>query len=861
MNKRTLLIFIFLHTIFVPVFFAQILIKELPDGIENRIPKECLNSSELRPVFPLFEDWQVYPTDEPENKTAVSVPNYFQGADDLTYEYSFDLSKEQIERSDVELHFLGVNYFGDIYVNGQRVYRHNNGLIPFSVTLPREILKFTSPNVIVVNVKYQLDSDNTFPPKNRFLGSKLAGGIVRGVYLQFVPLMRFENLSISYKLNSNLSSAEVELRGSVYNNESFMDSLAIGSLSLNFKLIDPSGVEIESQKDAPFENLSVLISQFSETISVESPALWSPEVPNSYELSIELVRGGKVIDKFNKSIHFYSFVVQNGRLKLNNFVYTLYGFIYRDWMNENGMLYNPSTAKKLIKFVKEIGFNSVRFTDTTPHPAFLEACAENGLICFVDVPLNSPIKAVSNHSVSSDRMTNYIDGLIDAYAGFDIIAAFGVGSSYTGLNGEINFISSIASELKAKSGKLVYGSFTGIPPIKIPELDLSGTELYAVDPADYENRLASFNASEASSLLFFSDIVYPANEGNSSGYTNKYSFEAQAKYFNDVFDFVRKNKLPGLFFNSVLDVNGEYNSLFNSYNEECMLVSGITDKLSNTNRLAYKVIKSKINKTEKVTIPVGLKKSDFPLFFLITALALSISMTLVINSKRKFREETTRALLRPYNFFADIRDQRILTDLHANFLMVIIAGTNSLLVTNLLYFFRQNILLEKILLSFGSAGFVSMFSYLAYHPVQAFFSLLLAGVVMVFVTSGIFKLASSFVKNRVDFISIYSSVTWAFLPVVLLLPVLLVLYRVLSMDAVNIYIYAGIGLYLLWMMQRLIKGIFVIFDVRPAFVYLSVILALTISIGSVLLYFELTESTVSAIVNSFSQYTLIRPGL
>jgi len=272
------------------------------------------------------------------------------------------------------------------------------------------------------------------------------------------------------------------------------------------------------------------------------------------------------------------------------------------------------------------------------------------------------------------------------------------------------------------------------------------------------------------------------------------------------------------------------------------------------NNIAYKVIASKLTTNEKVTIPIGTAKDDSPLSFILFALALAIVLAVLINTKKKFREDCSRALFRPYNFFADIRDHRILSGIHTVIMMLIQAGAGSLLFTILLYFLKSNILVDKILLSFGSAALMKSVSYLAWNP-QACFVILFSVFVAKFVLlSLIIKFASFFIKTRVEILSIFYTVTWSFLPFTLLLPVELVLYKVLVAGSVNTAILIFLIIYFLWILQRLLKGIYVIFDVRPGRVYFYSLLVIVLIFGGVILKFQLSHSTLYYISNAIKQY-------
>ncbi|MCK7527410.1 MAG: hypothetical protein MZV64_62295 [Ignavibacteriales bacterium] len=150
-------------------------------------------------------------------------------------------------------------------------------------------------------------------------------------------------------------------------------------------------------------------------------------------------------------------------------------------------------------------------------------------------------------------------------------------------------------------------------------------------------------------------------------------------------DYSSKNSLLGYFFNSMFDYRSEYASIISGYNEENLLHLGLADENRSTDRISYKVIYAKLNNAEKVTIPIGSKKDDSPMLFIITGILIAIIMGIMINSGKKFREDSSRALLRPYNFFADVRDQRLISGVHTVIMVFIIASTSGLLLSNILF--------------------------------------------------------------------------------------------------------------------------------------------------------------------------------
>ncbi len=93
---------------------------------------------------------------------------------------------------------------------------------------------------------------------------------------------------------------------------------------------------------------------------------------------------------------------------------------------------------------------------------------------------------------------------------------------------------------------------------------------------------------------------------------------------------------------------------------------------------------------EKIAaLPVGTHSVSSPVSYVLLGLLLLILFFWLLNTDRRFRESVFRALRRPYNFYADIRDQRILSNLHTAILSAIVAVTFAIVVSSVLYHFRS----------------------------------------------------------------------------------------------------------------------------------------------------------------------------
>ena len=839
---------------------GQVIFKELPQYEYNVSDSTFFGSTQTRKIISLDGKWKVFPSNKKEDEAVeVNVPSVFQGKGDLTFEKHFFLSADQINRHRLKISFLGLNYSADIIVNGVIIYRQTGGEFPFNVNLPKDILIPGKNNLLTVKLKYNLDSENTIPSKQRFLFPHNFGGILRDVFIVESPVISINSLGISYNYNPANSKARINVFARIENRDFNKDSLLNNSdFSLKVRLISLNGSGNENAPDFNFQLNLNKDKNINESFDVSSPSLWSPSNPSSYTAYIELWQGSSLIDRQIRPIAFYSLSAGKESLTLNGSQFSLNGVSYIPSNSDYGNLASYSQMERDVKMIKDLGFNAVRFEKEVPHPYYLDLCEKYGLLAFVEIPINGVPGSISNEKKYESGAENYLVNFLSAYRKYPALAAVGLGSSYLPQSESSNaFISKLAQIVKKESNLLTYASYTGSNILPVDNLDLYGLEFLNAPINKLDNSVMDAQKNFGIGKIFISEIIYLVNSGNTDGYVNKYSFEAQAKYFQDFLDYSANNPLSGYFISSMFDYNGDYASLSAGYSKDNLYQMGICAEDRSTDRLGYKVIYSIFHNADKVTIPIGNEKDRSPMIFILLGLFLAIALGILVNSGRKFREDSSRALLRPYNFFADVRDMRIMSGPQTTFLGIIVAIVIALICSNLLFYFRESIILEKILLSFGSNKIIKTVSYFAWHPVQSTIWLSIISLLLLIVITMIVKLASFFVRNRVFLSSAYFTVIWSFLPVVLLIPVGIVLFRILNAEIANIWFYILLLSFALWIFYRLMKGIYVIFDVNAASVYFYSLLILALLFGSILLYFQIRNSAINYIQLTFRQFNIL----
>ncbi|MGE5680607.1 MAG: glycoside hydrolase family 2 TIM barrel-domain containing protein [Bacillota bacterium] len=813
-----------------------------------------------RGAISLNGGWNVYRKDARDEMTAVGVPCNFTGEVELTFEKELKLSSEQITNNSFQLVFLGLSYSAEIIVNNSVIYKHPGGDFPFHVDLPRDILKTNRKNILAVKVFHDLHSNNTVPLNQRYLFPESNGGIFRDVYIQVMPSTYISNLDFTYRsvggnhFNLFLSS-KIE---SHLSDGRLQDSSRTNQYTLRTRILSASGQELMNSA-GEFDLPSHKDKLFSQSYDIFGPVLWSPQAPYTYSLRVQLFRGEQLIDEIIKPVSFFSLEVSREALSLNGIApFTLNGTTYYGSNYSYGNMLSYNRMREDIKIIKSMGFNAVRFAKDAPHPYLLKLCEQYGLLAFIELPVNSVPQEIAAKGSFKDVLKSYLGQFLNSYKEYSAVSAIGLGSSYLPNSADhTTLIANLADLSKRIIRRITYASFVGFNVPEIDKVDLYGVEFLNKPMEEYSGRYENLANQLGKGRVFISEATYATFLGSTNGYSNPFSYEAQAKFFADLIDYTHKNQTPGFFINSVFDYRGNYTSFSAGYSPENIYLIGILGENRQTDRLSQKVIYSKLNDGEDVTIPIGSKRDDAPVVFIIYGLGLALLMGALVNSRKKFREDATRALLRPYNFYADIRDLRVMSGLHTTILMIVLALCSALLQVNLLYFFRANVLLEKVILAFGNPSWVKFISYLAWNPAMALVWTTLLSIAFFIATSIIVKLASFFIRNRVFFTSVYFTVIWSFLPLVLLMPLGLVLYKILNANVLTFYLFLALIIFTVWIFYRLMKGIYVIFDVNPAPVYFYSLALMAVVLGGVLIYFQLTESTVYYLLNAISQYKLM----
>lgn len=831
---------------------GQIRFENLPDKKNSEIELDYLESSGIRKNYSLGGEWQAALLNS-DKKVSVIVPSVFEGDCEIVFEKKVNLPFN--ENSDYRIHFLGVSYSAEIFFNEASIYKHQGGEYPFVVNIPRDLIKNKGNNSLKVILAPNLNHSTTIPFKNSFLFPGLNKGIFREVYIREIPAININDYVINAVYDPSSNKANIKARISLLKTREFKDSINSGgnyriSVSLNSTSVE--GGLVSANESFTLERGKNKESNLS--LDISSPNLFTPSTPNGYIVTIKLFQGEKLVDEVIQKVSIFNLTVNESGLTLNGEEFTIYGVSYIPSQKGRGGMLSYEEMYRDIKMIKDLGFNSVRFEKRIPHPYLLDLCSKFGLLVFIELPVYLAPDGIISNSLYRSNLNSFVKLYSKAYRSFHSIAAIGLGESYDGNSlAQIKMLEELSAMIKTEIPKLVYANFATLPLKQVDALDAYGLEFLNESIENIELTLIKAENRFGKGRTFIGSAGFIANGLESSGYT-PHSYEAQAKYYEQIFEIIANNDLPAIFVSTMFDYESSYNSIISGFGDPGTVYSGIVGDDRTTNRPVYRVIDYKLNNKEKVTIALGFESDDSPMIFIVVGLALALFTGLLINTGKKFREDASRAISRPYNFYADIRDLRLMSTVITFFLSLIISALFSLFFASLLHSWRYSVIFEKFIISSGITGFINFISYLSWNPTEALLILMVLFLILGAFTVLVIRVCAMFVMHTVSILNSYYVAVWSLIPLLILLPLAIVLYRLLAIEAISIYIYGFLVLFAFYLFFRLLKGVYVVFDTTPGKVYFYGTTIVIVITGIWLLYLQMNYSTLDFLVQNFKNY-------
>lgn len=319
----------------------------------------------------------------------VSIENITTGI--VWYRKKFKLPKG-ISNKKTFLEFEGIRQGGVIYVNGQEVGMHENGVMAFGLDISEFIKPYPFQNVVALRIdndwKYrEQKTGSTYQWNNNNFNANY-GGIPKNVYLhitdklyQTLPLYSSLGTTGIYihatEINITAKSALITAESQVKNEYSVPKTF-----SYQVQLFD-----LENKKVAQFSSAKTIIASGETKIIQASQQLnslhfWSWGYGYLYTVKTILKVDGKVNDAVETKTGFRKTEFKNGEVSLNDRVIQIKGYAQRtsnEWP-AIGMSVPAWLSDFSNQLIVEGNGNLVRWMHVTPWKQDVESCDRVGLM-------------------------------------------------------------------------------------------------------------------------------------------------------------------------------------------------------------------------------------------------------------------------------------------------------------------------------------------------------------------------------------------------------------------------------------------------------------------------------------------------
>jgi len=314
---------------------------------------------------------------------AYDVGIHFQGKS--YYKKSFSLDKSDLNKRLV-LEFEAIMQYCEIRVNGGEVVRHYGGYLPVYV----DITGIAKAENVVEVMADNSDMPDVPPGKPLdVLDFCYFGGIYRNAWLHVtdktfitLPVQKSKvgggGVFVTYPKVSS-AEASVSVKVNVENSGEKADKITVkATLSYKNNAVFTGEKQValspKADEDAAFD------------FTVDLPKLWSVKNPNLYDLKVELIRFGEVIESHCERVGIRSIAVKDGAFYLNGKKIKLYGTNRHQSFPYVGNAASDEAHYRDACLMKELGVNFVRLCHYPQSESFLSACDELGIMLAEPVP-------------------------------------------------------------------------------------------------------------------------------------------------------------------------------------------------------------------------------------------------------------------------------------------------------------------------------------------------------------------------------------------------------------------------------------------------------------------------------------------
>lgn len=792
----------------------------------------------------------------------VKIPSAYDFVERVTFVRTFEVPSQFIGSSSFALVAYGINYESEIWINDIFIGKHFGGYATFIFHVPENVLQVGKENSIKVIVNNALNAKDTLPLRQQVWGWRNYGGILRDIYLLARPKVWIDDVQVEVGFTPDFHSATVGVSVAIDN--AFGELDRTDTVGINFLKSSEfvfyagvydklSGKFIEESDEEEIQVGLRKVTRVEAEIKLPNPKFWSPEKSDLYVLKSYLLRDGEIFDEVDMNFGVRQVVLTNGEVYLNGSKVVLRGISWQEDHPLYGSALTYEAMEKDVVMIKSLGANLIRFAYHPPHPYLLDLCDRYGLFAMEEIPVWNVPAEILGKEYYQELARGYLKEMIQRDRNHPSVFAWGIGNEFDSSEMTAKtYVKEMQSLSKSLDDRPTYYCSSMIHnDICASDVDIAAFAISTMDLKLFKTKISEWKKNHPYQPILLAKYGKEVELGNRNGYSDPMSVESQAKYFVQRYEVIHDARIAGSVIWAFADWRGDRPIITIDHGDHYLYTMGLVS-YAREKRLAYEVVKALFSGEKITALSMGTYSQDSPISFVIVGLLLLLFFAYLLNSNRQFRENVSRSFLRPYNFFADVRDHRALSYFQTTLLGFVVSVTLALVSSSILVHYRSSKLMDYVITHFLiSDQLKSAFATLLWNPLKCALYFTMLFILGLMFLSLLVRFFSFFMRTKIYFFHAYSVALWSTLPFVLFIPIGMILYRIIENGPYVVPVLIFVSALCVWVIYRLLKSVAIVYDVMPVKVYAGGILIFVALLGVVLLYYNSTQST-------FAYFTFVK---
>lgn len=331
----------------------------------------------------------------PQNHLEINVPyayQTFKSGINTNDEIDYIWYEKEIEINDLAkvylIHFLGVDYETDVFINGLYVFHHIGGYDAFSFELTN-LIKGKNKITVRVTDKGHIDQirgKQHWKNENETCFYSKSSGIYKDVYVEVLN----KNYIKEFYLKGDYLTKTLKAKFIPNIEDDYQIEISFDDINKKFNF------DLNNKKN-----------EFLMTLDDVLP--YSYENPKLYNLTIKLLKKGEICDEFLTYCGFISLKSKDGKIFINDKDTYLKMVLDQGYFNGGGLTPSEEDAILDLSLIRDCGFNGLRKHEKIETPLFYYYQDLFGLYASLEIPsvMNYSYDFYKQYNKQAPRM--YLD--------------------------------------------------------------------------------------------------------------------------------------------------------------------------------------------------------------------------------------------------------------------------------------------------------------------------------------------------------------------------------------------------------------------------------------------------------------------